>query len=76
MYVDVLDASGNPLDGMTTDSLCVREDGASISTFTVQQLQPDLCINSICLTVNVQWQELNPKLDFPKGKGEVNWQNS
>jgi hypothetical protein len=69
MYVDVLDASGNPLDGMTTDSFCLHEDGANISTLIVQQLQLDSCITSICLMVDVSGSMLNAKLDFPKEMG-------
>ena len=67
MYVDVLDASGNPIGGMTADSFCVKEDSLSISSFTVQQVSLDSCRTSVCLVVDVSSSmSQNHKLDSAK----------
>lgn len=76
MYGNVLDVSGNPISEMTADSFCGCADGANSSTLTGQQLQLDSSISSICLMVDVSGTMLDAKLEFPKGKWEVNRQNS
>jgi VWFA-related protein len=67
MYVDVLDQNGNPMSGMTADSFCVKQDGITIDSFTIQQLSIDSCITSVCLVVDVSGSMAdNHKLDSAK----------
>jgi VWFA-related protein len=67
MYVDILDASGYPIGGLTSDSFCVSQDTSSIGNFTVQQLSRDSCITSVCMVVDVSGSMAeNHKLDSAK----------
>ena len=52
-YVDVLDSLGATIPGLTADSFCVYQDGTQIDSFTVQQLDADSCVTSVCLVVDV-----------------------
>lgn len=53
LYLDILDANGDPIGGMTGDSICLSQDGFTVDSFSIQQLSLDSCITSVCLVVDV-----------------------
>ncbi len=52
-YVDVIGSNGFTIPGLNADSFCVKQDGVTIPSFTVQQLEADSCITSVCFVVDV-----------------------
>ncbi len=58
-YVDVLTSSGIPVTGLTADSFCVKQDGAAVGPFTVQQLSGDSCHTATCLVIDVSGSMAN-----------------
>ncbi len=66
-YVDVIGSNGFTISGLNADSFCVKQDGVTIPSFTVQQLTADSCKTSVCFVVDVSGSmEEDNRLDSAK----------
>ncbi|MCD6163420.1 MAG: VWA domain-containing protein [candidate division Zixibacteria bacterium] len=67
-YVDVLDSLGNPISGLVADSFCVFQDDSPIApgSFTVEEMNLDSCISSVCLVIDVSGSMGSSKMNAAK----------
>ncbi len=52
-YFEALDAGGNPVGGLTADSICVYQDSIRLDVFSIEQLTVDSCNTATCLVIDV-----------------------